>query len=62
MTWAAFVDTDGKPKVDFYAFCRGKGLISEHEKRADAEKALKEYLEKAKAEAARGDGQRELPL
>lgn len=59
MTWALFIDTDGKPKVDFFAFARGRGIISEHEKRPDAEAALRLYRATAEEEAKRALGQKE---
>lgn len=60
MSWALFIDSDGKPKVDFFAFARGRGIISEHEKRPDAEAALRLYKETAAEEARRALGQKEL--
>lgn len=58
MTWALYLDSEGKPTIDFYAFCRGKGIISEHVHRADAEKAKQEYIRIAKEEEKRADTQK----
>lgn len=62
VTWAVFTDTDGKPKVELSAFCRGKGIISEWVDKKDAERALAEYKDKAKEEAGRHKTQCELPF
>lgn len=63
MTWAVFIDTDGKPKVDHYAFARLGRLISEHANRKGddgADAALAAYLKRQEREAAEAAGQKEL--
>lgn len=60
MTWALFINPSGKPEVDFYAFCRGKGLISEHATLQEARAAKLAYERQAEDEAKADLGQKEL--
>ncbi|MDP2317528.1 MAG: hypothetical protein Q8P41_31880 [Pseudomonadota bacterium] len=60
MSWALFLDHDGRAKVDFYAFVLGRPLISEHLDKRDAETALLVYRERARREASEALGQKEL--
>lgn len=60
MSWAFFLDSEGKPKVDLYCYARGKNVISEHVQKIDAVDALKAYETKALREAAEAAGQKEL--
>lgn len=60
MSWALFLNADGKPEVDFYAFARGKGIISEHATRPEANEAKAIYLARQEREALAAAGQKEL--
>lgn len=65
MSWALFIDTDGKAKVDFYCFARKGRIISEHAERDGedgANAALAAYRLREQREALRVAGQQELPL
>ena len=59
VTWALYIDTDGKEKVDLYAFARLGRVISEHRFKIDADDALKVYREVKEREALRAAGQKE---
>lgn len=59
MTWALFIDLDGKPKVDIFAFARLGKVISEHKHKREADEALSVYRQVAEQEALRDAGQKE---
>jgi hypothetical protein len=60
VSWALYIDTDGKEKVDILPFARFGRVISEHKFKIDADEALKAYREVKEREALRAAGQKEL--
>lgn len=60
MPWALYLDTDGKAKVDFYAFVLGRPLIAEHADKRDADAALLVYRARQEREALEAAGQQDL--
>ena len=60
VTWAVAVDAKGTASVDLYCFQRLQRVISEHETRPEAVKALEAYRKKAEEEAKADIGQKEL--
>ena len=46
--------------MEFYCFCRGRGIISEHADRKDANTAKAAYLAQRAEEEKRALGQKEL--
>ncbi len=60
MTWAVFLDSDGKPRVELYAFCRGKPVLWEYQTKPEADRALKAYLDTREDEIREDSSQRRL--
>ena len=60
MTWAVFIDSDGKPRVELYAFCRGKPVMGEYPTKPEADKALRAYTETREDEVREDASQRRL--
>jgi len=60
VSFALYINDKGEPEVEFYCFCRGKGIISEHADRKDANTAKAAYLAQRAEEEKRALGQKEL--
>jgi hypothetical protein len=60
VSFALYINDKGEPEVEFYCFCRGKGVIAEFSDRKEANKAKDAYLKQRAEEARLALGQKEL--